>query len=224
MVAPLFAYIIPFAIHFALLTKTGTGDAFMSPAFQHGLVGNNYAGLEGYKKLSFKDKFIELNRAIFDSNKTITAGHPYGSKWYSWPLLERPIWYSVDGQQYIYLLGNPFTWWRASLVSVLLALKLAWQRRQRNLANVLLLSGFLASWLPFMAITRVMFLYHYFTALIFSILILARLLDELPHKQALMMTLIVACGLSFAFFAPLSYGLPLSEQQFQQRMWLPSWR
>jgi dolichyl-phosphate-mannose--protein O-mannosyl transferase len=29
--------------------------------------------------------------------------------------------------------------------------------------------------------------------------------------------------LSFIFFAPLSFGIPLSFSQFKMRIWLPSW-
>lgn len=222
--APLIAYIIPFAIHFALLTKTGTGDAFMSPAFQHTLAGNNYATEGGYKKLGFKDKFIELNRVMFDSNKTITGGHPYGSRWYSWPLLQRPIWYFVDGKQNIYLLGNPILWWLATVAAVVMLWRIFDEKPQRKLVNIFLAGAFLISWLPFMLITRVMFLYHYFTALIFSILMLAVLIDQIPQRRKVITTMVIVCGLSFMFFAPLSYGLPLSDGALKLHMWLPSWR
>ncbi len=224
VIAPLAAYAIPFAVHFALLTKTGTGDAFMSPAFQHTLVGNNYASQSGYKKLSFKDKFLELNWEMFDSNKSITGGHPYGSRWYSWPLLQRPIWYYVDGKQYIYLLGNPLLWWLATIAAVVMLWRIFDEKKQRKLVNIFLAGAFLVSWLPFMLITRVMFLYHYFTALIFSILMLAVLVDQIPQKRKVVIALAVVCGLSFVFFAPLSYGLPLNEKALSWHMWLPSWR
>ncbi|KAI8895247.1 Dolichyl-phosphate-mannose-protein mannosyltransferase-domain-containing protein [Globomyces pollinis-pini] len=41
IVLPMMLYLVPFYIHFALLTKSGPGDAFMSLAFQEGLIGNS---------------------------------------------------------------------------------------------------------------------------------------------------------------------------------------
>lgn len=40
IVIPLLLYLTLFAIHFAVLNKTGPGDAFMSPPFQSTLIGN----------------------------------------------------------------------------------------------------------------------------------------------------------------------------------------
>lgn len=40
IVVPFIFYLFFFWIHFAILTHSGTGDAFMSPAFQETLIGN----------------------------------------------------------------------------------------------------------------------------------------------------------------------------------------
>lgn len=37
---PLVLYLFFFWIHLTILTKSGTGDTFMSPAFQETLIGN----------------------------------------------------------------------------------------------------------------------------------------------------------------------------------------
>lgn len=37
---PLVLYLSFFYVHFAVLTHSGTGDTFMSPAFQETLIGN----------------------------------------------------------------------------------------------------------------------------------------------------------------------------------------
>lgn len=37
---PFVIYLSFFFVHFSILTQSGTGDAFMSPAFQETLVGN----------------------------------------------------------------------------------------------------------------------------------------------------------------------------------------
>ena len=40
IVVPIILYLTCFYIHFAILTTSGPGDSFMSPAFQETLAGN----------------------------------------------------------------------------------------------------------------------------------------------------------------------------------------
>ena len=40
IIVPLIFYLIFFWIHFTILTHSGSGDTFMSPAFQETLIGN----------------------------------------------------------------------------------------------------------------------------------------------------------------------------------------
>jgi dolichyl-phosphate-mannose-protein mannosyltransferase len=103
----------------------------------------------------------------------------------------------------------------------------------------LLAAGYLLNFLPFSRIVRVMFLYHYFFALIYSLafatLILGALADWMQdHPQPWKFPSLASrnfyigiLGLAlvgFLYFAPLSYGLPLSPNQLQSHIWIPSWR
>ena len=72
----------------------------------------------------------------------------------------------------------------------------------------MLWGGFLLNFLPFTAIKRVMFLYHYFPALIFSILVLVYLLDKERKAGFTLFILILLAAVSFVYFAPVTYGLP----------------
>lgn len=121
----------------------------------------------------------EIHRQIFHYHSTLKANHPYGSAWYSWPLLIRPVAYSfetVQGQwQVITALGNPLIWWTG-----LLALLYAFWRfaRFRSLALLVVLVGFLAHFAPWSLISRVLFIYHYLGGLIFTIIALAYALHQ----------------------------------------------
>lgn len=50
IVVPFIIYLSFFYVHFTVLTRSGAGDSFMSPAFQETLIGNellmNSQGLE----------------------------------------------------------------------------------------------------------------------------------------------------------------------------------
>jgi dolichyl-phosphate-mannose--protein O-mannosyl transferase len=79
-----------------------------------------------------------------------------------------------------------------------------------------------------------MFLYHYLSALIFAILALAYFIDPAharisgasrqKNRRNIIIGALIIAGLAFLYFAPLSYGLPLSPSAFQNRIWLPTWQ
>lgn len=225
IVLPALVYVGTFAVHFALLTKSGTGDAFMTAEFQRDLQGNTRFNDPSLRSLSLPDKIIQLNEEMYRSNQRLTATHPYSSVWYTWPFMDRPIFYWIKDQARIYLLGNPLIWWAstAAVLAVFVDLLLGGLRAAHR--SVLLMGGaWLMNILPFIGITRVMFLYHYFTALIWAILLLAWLVDQQRHRTRIAVGLGVLALASFVFFAPLSYGLPLTDSAYNSRVLFNSWR
>lgn len=234
-------YISLFMIHFSLLPKTGDGDAFMSPKFQSLLIDS--PAYDAKVRMSFWDKFIELNKEMYTAQSSLNdTTHPYASKWYSWPVEARGVYYwqgpLVDGKQgHIYLLGNPVVWWGSALG--VLAAFLLWLIRpkllgKRRLLVGFLLAGYAVNFIPFAFIDRPMFLYHYLFALIFAILLTCVLLGlvfdwqkQKYGKKAVTQTtwaLLTVTLLSFLYFVPISYGFALNQADLMQHMLLPSWR
>ena len=212
IIIPIAVYFAVFALHFALLTKPGTGDAFMSQEFHN---------------KNTLDKFVELNIEMYRSNQRLMASHPYSSQWYTWPLMTRPIFYWTKDAARIYLLGNPLIWWGSTiavLYALLSSLKLKVKSEKIDKTLALLLGGFAFNFLPFIGIKRVMFLYHYLAALIFAILILAYIIEKEKNSKKIFGALLVGGIIAFIYFAPLSYGLPLSKKAYESHVWLPSWK
>lgn len=211
LIIPLIIYFSVFIIHFSLLTKPGPGDAFMNSNFQNENIFN---------------KFRELNIQMYESNQRLTATHPYGSVWYSWPFMSRPIFYWTNENSKIYLLGNPVIWWASTVAIMILllqSLKFKILNLKLNTAGILL-AGYFLNLLPFIGIKRVMFLYHYLTALVFAILILVYLIDKNKNSGKIFAGLMIVAFVAFIYFTPLTYGLPLSPKAYEARVWLPSWR
>lgn len=237
IILPLAVYLSIFLIHFSLLPKSGEGDAFMTPEFQRTLQGSAYADDAAIQPLNAFEKFIELNEEMYRANATLTATHPYGSKWYTWPLMIRPIYYwnhssgTIPVHEKIYLIGNPFIWWTSTIAILYLILNSLGEiflkiRRKSVIINTLpliLMGGWIVNLFPFVGISRVMFIYHYLTAFIFAILALAHLLDSYKSRR-LIIAMIVIAAVTFLYFAPLSYGLPLEAGSFDNRIWLPTWQ
>jgi dolichyl-phosphate-mannose-protein mannosyltransferase len=231
LLATIFYFLI-FVIHFAGTPRSGIGNDFMTADFQSGLVGSRYYNDANLKTPSIFGKFIDLNKMMWTYQKTMKQSHPYASKWYTWPLLQRPIyfWGNTNGEikERIYLMGNPCLWWASSLALLLLTLKLltSWWRKG-HLAeypprefNLLLL--YFANFVPFMLIGRVMFIYHYLVALIVGLMILALVLEKLKNRHLAWLFISLSI-VTFLFFAPLTYGLPLSDRFYSWRLWFDSW-
>jgi len=252
-------YFSVFILHFMLLPNPGSGDAFM----KHGFRENNIV-----------KNIWDLNIEMYKSNQRLTASHPYSSQWYAWPLMTRPIFYWVDSTRSpqvkdtarIYFLGNPVVWW-TSTVAVAIGLWIMANRlwlKFRKYSEpssivygplAVLLGGYFINMLPFIGVNRVMFLYHYLSALIFAIMILCYIIDGFDksfnrerfvprlsteglttskdslnplrtrnNSRKIFTGIIIVAVASFLFFAPLSYGLPLSEKTYSARVWFVSWR
>ena len=122
----------------------------------------------------------ELQSQMFGYHFGLQAGHPAASPWWSWPLDLKPVWFyshSYDNRllAVIYNGGNPILFW-AGIPAVIWCGILAWRRR--SLALVLVVGAFAFQFLPWTRIERATFQYHYFTAVLFSMVAIAYLVDE----------------------------------------------
>ena len=210
-------YLIPFYLHFKLLPNSGPGNAFMSQNFQNEL---KYGRENVDQPLSFAEKFLELNKTMYTASASITAEHPFGSRWYNWPAGREPVYYwnqdQIDGlpgwKAKIYLCGNLVLWWLAffCLALILLASLTKKSRRQIPPIFYILILAYLANLLPFILVKRVAFLYHYLLSITFAILLTSLLLSYLlPRYKKTLIAIILLIVLSFVVIAPLSYGWPM---------------
>lgn len=217
VMVPILLYFLSFAVHFAVLTKPGIGDGFFKP---------------GFLSRSVISKTWETNYQMAATQKQM-GRHPYESPWYTWPLMLRPIYYwagdqTGDVQPKVYYLGNPavFAVALAGIVSLFLYVYYRWSDASRRGAYLLVLLLYAANFLPFMLITRAMFLYHYMSALAVGIIAASLALSWLPERRRGLVcaALVLVAAASFVYFAPLTYGLPMSGKAFEYRMWLKTWR
>lgn len=149
----------------------------------------------------------------------------------------------------VHAIGNPFLWWLAAAAIVLVLLLVGFhllgqlpimasptpghqksgllQPTEFWIASYLV-ANYLANWLPWMRVTRCIFLYHYMGSVIFAFLALAWILDRWLHSQQANLRTISSVALllvlvGFLFWLPIYLGLPLTPTQFQLRFWFPSW-
>jgi dolichyl-phosphate-mannose--protein O-mannosyl transferase len=157
----------------------------------------------------------------------LKEGHSYGSDWWGWPVLQRPIWlfFEKPGPVHgIFCVGNPALFWTLP-VSFYYAGR-RWIENGDRLV-VLAVVGFLSQWLPWMFIGRVKFFHYIYPAVPFGCLATALLLKALWArglwgKAAASAYLALVAGM-FAYWYPLLSGFPVSEAYYQNHLWFPSW-
>lgn len=240
---PIVIYVSVFAVHFHLLRRTGADDAVMSAQFRATLEGA--PSYDPAIRMPLLAKVAEVHRAMGRANYSFEGlTHEASSPWYTWPIMKHPIelWENSDRRPaMIILLGNPVVWW-GSGIAVLIAAAMFARQRQRmgggddRFALAFLLGGFLLNFLPFIAIRRLMFIYHYLFALMFLVMLAAMALGALagwnePNDAALFgfpsrrsawlyWGVGVAVLAGFVYFAPFSYGWGLSESARDARFWI----
>jgi dolichyl-phosphate-mannose-protein mannosyltransferase len=182
---------------------------------------------------------IEYQRQSYIYHATLTATHPYGSKWWSWALLSRPVLYYAEytnlgidhwtGQQLISRmanLGNPWIWWTSLPCVLSLPYFIV---RHRSFPATLILLGFLTQYLPWSVISRVVFMYHMFGGLIFMVLalafVLAQIADQLKPRGRMVFvgSYLGVVVLFFFYFYPIWTGLPISGPAYFSGPQTPPW-
>ena len=179
----------------------------------------------------------------YEYHRDLTATHTYGS-WYSWPFLLRPVAYyyqdnlgtsAVDGsplREEVFNLGNPAIWWFSIPCLIYCGIHAF---RRRSFAAALIVIGFLAAWLPFARVTRVMFLYHMFGGLPFMMLAVAFTLAQLRDfvvrigvgaarlpaitGRHLAFAYLAMVIVTFGYFYPLWTAAPLTGPAWNDRIW-----
>ena len=224
LLAPAFVvYVAGWIIHWAVLVNPGQGDAF------YPTTGN------------LVQDFVEAQRVTWIQNKTFAATHPDGSKPWTWPLMKIvPYFWQGEGRS-IHMLGNPVVWWGSfallvGIVAQLFALRplgvsqLPAPVRKANPWPMLVAYAF--AFLPLFPITRVMFMYHYLTPLVFGLAFVMLWLDrggwsfEAPFsQQPRRVYLVLAAGIiGFLLVMPVTYGFSMGSYDEWLAETIRSWR
>lgn len=225
---PAVLYLGFFALQFSLLTHSGSGDRYMPPRFLAQLPGSATYDARA-PRLGYWQKLADVHAAINRSNaKLVGATNNASSAWYTWPFTTHPImvWSATQSgaTKKLFLVGNPLVWWSA-IAGVIATIVLLLTRRARfagfEYGTWFLLAAFATNYLPFIAIRRIMYIYHYLFALTIAVAIAAWTLGLFAgwmtddrgrwgfasRESALgYSAIVVACVASFLYFAQFTYA------------------
>lgn len=250
-VAVLFAamaisYFGSFALFFTQVGESGSGDAFMSPAFQACLFGSQHYQGPHLCKMSLWKRFLELNQTIYRYSKGIRGKDKWGSSWFLWIFNWRGALYYREEigagtpeskLRIIYILMNPvMNVLIVGLIAVFFAVFFYSIRYRKAVVvtdpfrahlrrGAVLFFGWVGSMLPTMVVYRSGPLYQYLPGLFFAQALGACGFDLIPPKMrpAAAAVMITAMMAAFVFWAPWVYATPLTMQEHAARRLLPRW-
>ncbi len=188
-------YIVSFTPHYALGWWGGIADLF------------HY-----YKDVMWYEKSVS------------TATHPYASPWWSWPLMLRPVAYWQDFPAKgnivatIWGAGNPLTWWAVIPAMAITAVHAA---EHPTVTRIFLVIGFLAYFIIWIPIGRILFLYHYFPSVHLGYLALGLVLSDLWFGSAEPWE---GLAILLTIFPVILIGLGHMATEYKPEFIPPNWR
>ena len=175
------------------------------------------------------DKAVRGSISMFEYHSKLVAEHYYSSPFYEWPVVWMPLLDANDAVSdtlvsSVSCMGNPAIWWVGIPCSLFVLYR--WLGKRDQKAGFLFLS-YAAQYVPWMSIGRITFIYHYFPAILFVMLMMGYTMDYAVGrfrygKKAVILYLITAI-LVFALFFLVISGLPVSKQWGLHLRWLKDW-
>ena len=174
--------------------------------------------------------FVNYQIHMFNYHSQLVAEHFFSSMWYTWPVMIKPIWYSVTrmGAQVstISAFGNPLVWLPMVPCMVYVLIN---GIRKKDSHSIFLLCGYLGCYLPWVLVTRLAFIYHYFPATVFGVLAIGcRLLPlkkklEAKGREKWLLAYPLAVFVLFVVFLPVISGVPTTRAFADSLELLPTW-
>jgi dolichyl-phosphate-mannose-protein mannosyltransferase len=176
-------------------------------------------------------QLVQYQKDMYNYHSKLVATHPFSSAWWEWPLIMRPIWY-YDGKEVssgnvssIASFGNPAIWW-LGLLAVIVAIFVSRQRKDKGMYVVLI--AYFSQYVPWMLVSRLTFIYHYFAMVPFLILCIVYLMKVILEKKPKLWIYAVAYltlvfGL-FVMFYPVLSGMVVNKSYVDNVLrWFDSW-
>jgi dolichyl-phosphate-mannose-protein mannosyltransferase len=186
----------------ALLMLSGISAVFYLACF----LPHYYLGWWG----GIADLFHYYKDVMWYEKSVSTATHPYASPWWSWPLMLRPVayWQNFPDKgdvATIWGAGNPILWWAVIPAMTITAVRAI---ERPDLTRTFLVIGYLANFVIWIPIGRILFLYHYMPSIFLGYVALAAVLAdfwegkcELWETFAVLLTMLPALAVGLGHMA-----------------------
>ncbi len=203
-----------------------------------------YGGFK-WNAATFK-RLWDAQTLMLDYHANLVAEHYFASPWYEWPLIVKPMWYyaadfkGAGMASSILSFGNPAVWW-TGLVGILFVLGYSVYRNalpalgatagredEDDRAMPVICVAFLSGYLPWVLVSRLTFIYHYFASVPWIIIATALGLKYLSrhHRRlsyVLAAVLSIAAVALFIAFYPLASGVEVPRAWCDAVSWFDGW-
>ncbi|MBE7042920.1 MAG: phospholipid carrier-dependent glycosyltransferase [Ruminococcaceae bacterium] len=168
---------------------------------------------------------------MYNYHSQLVAEHGYSSPWYEWLIMVKPmVFYRQEtltgGISTIATFGNPIIWW-GGLVALIAAVVLGIRKRDKTVW--IIVCSYLAQLLPWVLVTRIVFIYHYFNCTPFLILSILYMINHLRHQnpkteKPLIWGIVGGAAILFLAFYPVLSGFEAPyEYVLNWLCWFPQW-
>ncbi len=170
----------------------------------------------------------DLQLRMYNYHSQLQATHPFSSAWWSWPLIFKPLWLYFqalpnDVVSTITEMGNPVIWW-VGFPIIFFALWKGIGKREPSYLFIGVL--FLFQWIPYVFISRILFIYHFYPDVPVIVVALAAVLGESwskPRERKYVIIFLAAATAVFIIFFPVISGLPVPIWYTQHLRLFESW-
>lgn len=157
------------------------------------------------------------------------------------PIVGPPLPVAAERAIYdVHAMGNPVLWWFtvvaiALLIALLTARASVWLRQRPvglddgyTWTALYIIVNWAANLLPWVSVTRCVFIYHYMPSVLFAFMALALVIDRWlasprDWQRILGLTAVFLILIAFVYWLPMFLGLPMTPEAVVARRWLRSW-
>lgn len=183
------------------------------------------SGLVGAIRTIWDNQNLMLN---YHSLYVLDATHPFGSDWWSWPVMLVPLWQyqtviSDTVRSGMTSIGNPAVWW-FGIPATAFAIYSLTKKSRLEYETVFLLIAYAVNFLPWVFVTRLTFIYHYFPSVPFVVLIIALFFKRYVKRDYWYFGYAGVVFALFVLFFPVLSGRPVDIGWVDSMLrWLPRW-
>jgi len=200
---------IPFVLAKGL---TISAETLATPAFYH-----------EYFRIVWENQIL-----MYTYHGGLEATHPFSSAWWQWIINAKPVLYvnSYFGETRASFaaFGNPAVWWGGFAAMIFMVYRVI---KYRDGKALFILIGYLSQLVPWIPVSRIVFIYHYFPSTLFIVLALAHMFNTILERRKGSYKIAVygyaaGAGVLFALFYPALSGMFVQRWYFSTLLqWIP---
>lgn len=176
------------------------------------------------------EALLKNQENMLNYHNGVTSPHSYSSKWYQWPIDVKPMCFFMgDGypegtKPIMYTMGNPAVWW-GGVATVITLIVIRIRKGRFGKRTFFISVAAISQYLPWVLVSRTVFIYHYFATVPFMILLMGvfakYLIERTRRGKKFVFVYLGVALLLFIIYYPAITGTVLTKAYTDTFMQLP---